>query len=139
MNEELSTEQFASLLKVLSSSKKKRVTAAIKVVRVGGMRRWKVIGRVRNHRRDRTFVMNKIENMDDDFFKKMYRLDRPTFQWLLEQLTPVLTKKGTRGGDSTLQGANSSDTFIYLSIDSVLNELLAFLFSVGGCSGVRSE
>jgi hypothetical protein len=55
-------------------------------------KRIEVINRAANTRRDRASVLLKIAGMSDAYFKRMFRLDRPTFYWLLDQITPQLQR-----------------------------------------------
>jgi hypothetical protein len=49
-----------------------------------------VVNRAANTRRDRASVLLKIVDMSDTYFKRMFRLDCPTFYWLLDQISPQL-------------------------------------------------
>ena len=101
----------------------------VKALLAGGKRRWKVIGRVRNMPRNREEVIRKINNLSDEFFRKLYRMDRPTFNWLLEKIRPRFEKKkGRRGGDSIRQGENSSSEFI----DPMIRLAVTLRFLAGG-------
>jgi hypothetical protein len=46
--------------------------------------------RLGNKHRDRRVVLLKLTNMGDAYFKRMFRLDRPTFSWLLELIRPKI-------------------------------------------------
>ena len=48
----------------------------------------KVFGRLGNFHRDRKAVIQKIQQLSDEEFKKQYRLDRLTFDWLLALIEP---------------------------------------------------
>jgi hypothetical protein len=49
-----------------------------------------IIRRTANIKRDRSDVLRKIARMGDDFFKRMFRLDRATFYSLLTLIRPKL-------------------------------------------------
>jgi len=69
--------ELPTLLRIFSSSEKRK-KAIVKALLAGGRRRWKVIGRVKSMPRNRDEVNPEINNLPDDFFKKLYRIDRST-------------------------------------------------------------
>jgi len=61
---------------------------------IRGNIRYKIDGRSRNIRRDRTTIRLKMISIKDDFFKLLFRFDRGSFYELLETIKPKL-KGGT--------------------------------------------
>ena len=59
----------------------------------GRRKRFTVESRLPNAPRNRWFVLLKIERMSDTFFKKYFRMDKQSFQILLETITPRIATK----------------------------------------------
>jgi hypothetical protein len=55
----------------------------------------------RNHHRNRGFAVNEMNGLDDDTFKKMFRLDRGTFHELAEELDPHLVRDDQKAINSS--------------------------------------
>eukprot|EP01031_Cornospumella_fuschlensis_P045526 gene45526-55718_t len=59
----------------------------------------------RNAHRNRGFALNEMENLRDEVFKRMFRVDRDTFAELEELLKPII-------GRNEQKAENSSGSFI---------------------------
>jgi hypothetical protein len=95
------------LLPVITSRKQRRQKRRqiFKVV--------KVIGRAANSKVDRLGVLQKIASMNEDIFKRYFRLCRSDFYALLEQIQPLLLAAGE---ESYRQAARSSGSPVYIEL-----------------------
>jgi hypothetical protein len=55
-----------------------------------------VTGRSPNDSGDRVSILKKIAIMSDDFCRRMFRMDRDSFQWLLALVRPIIDGKTSR-------------------------------------------
>ena len=67
---------------------KKKFTALKHILK---SKRYRILGRVRNKQRDREACILRMAEMNDAEFKRHYRLDRPTFDWLLALIKDAIT------------------------------------------------
>ena len=77
-------ENIGSLLWLLSKRRRKRIVAALLPRIFAAERRHYIVGRERNKHRRRDLVEARINQMSPEFFKKMFRLDRASFDYLLD-------------------------------------------------------
>ena len=68
-----------------------------------GSKRIRLFGRLRNKHRDREAVIEKMEQLDNEEFKKQYRYDRPTFNRLLALIEPRIISNALQGRRSSGQ------------------------------------
>ena len=57
----------------------------------------------RNKHRNRGFALNEFHELDDETFKKMFRLDRFTFDDLADQLNPIIKRDAKQAENSSGQ------------------------------------
>jgi hypothetical protein len=55
----------------------------------------------KNRQRNRGFAVGEMEHLTDTLFKEMFRLDRRSFDWLVEELDPVLRRNEVKAQNSS--------------------------------------
>jgi hypothetical protein len=110
-------------LLLINNGRNSRFRAAYVKYSLRKKQSFSVVGRSPNLHRNRVDPLSKMDLIDDSFFKRLYRLDRPTFNWLLNMIRPILENK------STIQkGINSSGSVICAK----LKLAIALRFLAGG-------
>jgi hypothetical protein len=80
---ELTDVAFLHLLHYFKQQRQRKERQFHVLQRARKCRQYCVIGRAANINRDRSDVLRKIARMGDEFFKRMFRLDREAFYSLL--------------------------------------------------------
>ena len=83
----LSMQALQHLLRLIQETKSRK-RKAFMVLRSskGRRKRFVVENRARNGNRNRWLILQKIHRMSDSFFKKYFRMDRPSFKILLDKI-----------------------------------------------------
>lgn len=87
-------------------------------------KKFTVTGRKKNTPRDRANVVGKMNDMSDEFFQRYFRLNRPTFEWLVEEISPLLRLTDT--------GVKRAEASSGSSISVVILLAIALRFLAGG-------
>jgi hypothetical protein len=131
MNNSLSTEALKHVVRIIRDSKEKR-RRTILLFRQSKLKKFKVFGRRGNVRRRREDILLKIAAMNDDFFRRFFRMDRETFEELLSLVEDKLKKDEGKAKNSSGMSVQPCVKLClairYLSGGSYLD--LAFSFDV---------
>ena len=91
----LSNTQLANLIASTSRSNKRKMKKkkfiALNLIAQSMKRKYQIIGRVRNKVRNRPSALIKIDDLSDALFKRMFRLDRATFNEVLSLIEEKLS------------------------------------------------
>ena len=91
----LSITQLANLIASTSRSNKRKMKKkkfiALNLIAQSMKRKYQIIGRVRNKVRNRPSALTKIDDLSDALFKRMFRLDRATFNEVLSLIEEKLS------------------------------------------------
>ena len=119
---ELSLQVLRQLLALSKDTKVRRQRAVMALRSSRGRRKIsKVERRSPNKHRNRWLILQKISRMSDAFFKRYFRMDRASFQSLLETISPRITRNEAKA-------LNSSGSPIHPSIKLAI----ALRFLAGG-------
>ncbi len=110
---EAAVEQDARRKKVLVGALAAEMAANLSNMNAGY---YCVEGRERNLFRDRSHVVGKITSMKDNWFKRQYRLDKPTFDQLLATILPDLQLSDKGMKMAILSSGSAIDPIIKLAI-----------------------
>ena len=79
----------------------------------------------KNRHRNRGFAVEEMEHLTDRQFKEMFRIDRAAFDWLSEELDPLLRRNEVKAKNSSgsaistglfdLNGTTGTDRFVLAS------------------------
>ena len=97
---ELANEALSHTLRMIGDQKRKNQRRLL-LFRDSKFKKFKVIGRRRNRIRNRFDILRKLRDMDDEFFKKYFRMDRATFELLKISIEDKIRKNETKARNSS--------------------------------------
>ena len=127
----MANEALCHILRIIDEQKRKGQRRWL-LFRRSKFKKFNIIGRRRNRVRNRIDILMKLTEMDPVFFKKFFRMDRETFDILLNLIEDKLTKNKIKAKNSSKYPISPviklSLALRYLSGGSYLD--LAFGFNV---------